>query len=41
MSKEELNNQLAFSCHSGNLEKVKSLVEQGADIHANNDCALK
>jgi hypothetical protein len=29
MTKEELNNQLAFLCHSGNLEKVKSLVEQG------------
>jgi ankyrin repeat protein len=41
MTKKELNNQLALSCHLGTLEKVKSLVEQGADIHAQNDATLR
>ena len=35
-----LNNQLAEASKNGDLEKVKYLVENGADIHANDDNAF-
>jgi len=33
--------KLAKACHKGDLEKVKKLVEQGVNIHADNEFALR
>jgi len=40
MSKEDLNLQLREAADEGDLVKVKSLIEQGADVHASDDYAL-
>jgi ankyrin repeat protein len=37
----QLNDLLIESAKNGYLEKVKLLIEQGADIHAGNDYALR
>ena len=41
MTIAKLNKLLIKSAINGNLEEVRSLVERGADIHAENDYALK
>jgi hypothetical protein len=38
---DNLNNSLIEAVKECNLIPVKHLIEQGADIHADNDCALK
>jgi hypothetical protein len=38
---DNLNNNLIQAVKECNLIKVKHLIEQGSDIHAANDCALK
>ena len=38
---DNLNKQLIEATEKGDLELIKYLVEQGADIHAKNDCALR
>ena len=41
MNTEQLNKQLIHAATNGNLKIIKYLVEQGADIHADNDYALR
>jgi len=41
MSKEDLNEQLRYASNNGQLELVKSLIKQGADVHAWSDWALR
>jgi hypothetical protein len=38
---QKLNNQLIKASQKGNLDKVKLLIEQGADIYTDNDFILK
>jgi ankyrin repeat protein len=40
MNQEELNEQFKKAAKESDLELVQYLVEQGLDIHADNDCAL-
>ena len=41
MNQEQLNKQLIHAATNGQLEIIKYLVEKGADIHFNNDYALR
>ncbi|MNW20477.1 Ankyrin repeat protein [compost metagenome] len=37
----KLNEQLIDAARVGNLEKLRRLVQQGADLHADDECALR
>ena len=40
MEKPSLNNYLINACKRGDIEKVKWLLEQGANVHADNNYSL-